>query len=128
MDEAKDMELVQEYACHGTEEAFATIVRRHVNMVYSVALRQVGNPQQAQDVTQAVFVILARKASHLSGKTILSGWLFRTARLTSVSFVRGEVRRQRREREASLMSSSDEEMPNTGPSWERLSPMLDIGV
>jgi len=57
-----DMELLQEYASRGSEEAFATLVSRHINMVYSVALRHVGNAHNAQEVTQAVFIVFARKA------------------------------------------------------------------
>ena len=76
-----DMELVREYAARNSEEAFAALVSRHVNLVYSVALRRTRDPHLAEEITQAVFVILARKAGSLGDKTILSGWLCRTARL-----------------------------------------------
>ena len=66
-------------------------------MVYSVALRKTGNPQAAEEVTQAVFIILAKKARALSKKTVLSGWLYQTARLTAANFLRAEIRRARRE-------------------------------
>ena len=78
-----DMELVREYAANRSESAFETLVARYVNLVYSAALRQVRHPELAEDVTQAVFVILARKAGALSPNTILSGWLYRTARFVS---------------------------------------------
>src|SRR5438067_1234272 len=75
-----DMDLLLEYVKHGSEPAFATLVSRHLSHVYSTALRQVGDVQLAQDVTQAVFIILARRAANIPRRTILSGWLFRTAR------------------------------------------------
>src|SRR6266516_3446500 len=74
-----DMELLEEYGSRGSEEAFATLVSRHINMVYSVALRHVGNLHNALEITQAVFIILAKKSRTLRRETIISGWLFQTA-------------------------------------------------
>src|ERR1035441_1254367 len=102
-----DMALVQEYAQSNAEQAFATLVSRHVNLVYSVALRQVHDPNLAEEITQAVFIILTRKAKSLSPKTILSGWLCRTARYVSGRALRTERRRQFREREAHMQSTLD---------------------
>ena len=73
---ADDMDLVREFAVNGSETAFATLVQRHVNLVYSAALRQLGNSHEAEEVAQAVFLILARKARRLRPGTILSGWLY----------------------------------------------------
>ena len=78
-----DMALVREYARGNSEEAFATLVSRHVGLVYSVALRQVGDPHLAEEITQVTFIILARKAASLSSKIISPGWLCRTARYAS---------------------------------------------
>jgi RNA polymerase sigma factor (sigma-70 family) len=100
-----DMALLQEYALRNSEEAFATLVSRHIDLVYSAALRHVGNHHQAQEITQAVFVILARKARSLSPKTVLPGWLFQTARLTAANHLRSEIRRARREQEAYMPTS-----------------------
>ena len=72
MTEPDDMQLLREYAAGNSEDAFATLVQRHVNLVYSVALRQLGDAHHAQDVAQAVFVILARKAASLRRETILT--------------------------------------------------------
>ena len=82
------------------------MVRRHINLVYSVALRQTGNAAHAEEITQAVFVILARKAAGLRPDTILEGWLHETTRLTALRFLRGERRRQRREQEVNAIHPS----------------------
>ncbi len=118
-----NMDLVREYAASRSEQAFETIVSRYINLVYSTALRQVRNPDLAQEVTQAVFIILARKAASLSPKTILSGWLYRTARYASADALKMEMRRQRREQEAQMEAVTS---PNESDSlWEQLSPLLD---
>src|SRR4029079_16896673 len=106
MQETADSELLQEYARSGSEAAFATLVARYVNLVYSAALRKTGNAHAADEVTQAVFIILAQKAGKLSRKTILSSWLYQTARLTASNFLRTEIRRARREQEACVQSLS----------------------
>ncbi|MGD0253016.1 MAG: sigma factor, partial [Verrucomicrobiota bacterium] len=87
-----DIELLAQYARHNSETAFTALVERYVNLVYSTALRRVGNPHAAEEITQAVFIILARKARSLSKRTVLSGWLYQTARLTAANFLRGEIR------------------------------------
>jgi RNA polymerase sigma factor (sigma-70 family) len=123
MTEPDDMQLLREYAAGNSEDAFATLVQRHVNLVYSVALRQLGDAHHAQDVAQAVFVILARKAASLRRETILTGWLYQTARFIAASFLRGERRRQRREQESFMQSNLDQ--PPSDAAWEQLSPLLD---
>jgi RNA polymerase sigma factor (sigma-70 family) len=120
------MDLVREYAARNSEPAFETLVRRHVSLVYSVALRQVGNPAQAEEITQAVFLILSRKAARLRPDTVLPGWLHETARFASASFLRGELRRQRREQEAYVQSKLQES--TTDPAWEQLAPLLDEAI
>src|SRR5690242_18465660 len=90
-----DMKLVREYARSNSEQAFATLVSRHIDLVLSVALRQVRDSHLAEEITQAVFIILARKASSLGPKTILSGWLCRTARYVSANALTVQRRRQR---------------------------------
>jgi DNA-directed RNA polymerase specialized sigma24 family protein len=100
MQELNDNALLQAYTEHYSEAAFATLVTRHVNKVYSVALRHTGNPHEAEEITQAVFVILARKSSRFGQGVVLEGWLYQTARLTALAFKRSERRRARREQEA----------------------------
>jgi RNA polymerase sigma factor (sigma-70 family) len=126
MPDASDMELLQDYERQGSEDAFAELVRRHINLVYSVALRHVGIAAQAEEITQAVFVILARKAAGLRPDTILEGWLHETTRLTALSFLRGERRRQFREQEAYMQSTLQESADTS--TWNQLAPLLDEAV
>ena len=126
MPDANDMDLVGEYATRNSEAAFETLVRRHVSLVYSVALRQAGNPALAEEITQAVFLILARKAARLRPDTVLAAWLHETARFASASFLRGEQRRRRREQEAYMQSRLQESAAD--PAWEQLAPLLDEAI
>ena len=123
MQDVPDMELVQNYHQQGSEEAFAELVRRHIGLVYSAALRRVGIAAQAEEITQAVFIILARKAASLRPDTVLEGWLYETTRLTSFSFLRRERRRQLHEQEAYMQSTLQE--PGEASAWQQLAPLLD---
>src|ERR1019366_6185857 len=126
MHDASDMELLRDYDRQGSEAAFAALVQRHINLVYSVALRHVGIAAHAEEITQAVFIILARKAAGLRADTILEGWLHETTRLTALSFLRGERRRQFREQEAYMQSTLQEH--NDAATWNQLAPLLDEAV
>ena len=122
MPELDDYELLAEFARSESEAAFAALVARYVNLVYSAALRFTGNPHHAGEITQAVFIILARKAGKLSPRSVLSGWLYQTARLAAANFMKGEIRRQRREQEAYMQSTLTEPGPGV---WEQIAPLLD---
>ncbi len=119
-----DMELLRAYATRNSEEAFAALVTRHVHWVYSAALRQVRDPDVAQEVAQAVFTILARKAGTLRPGTLLTGWLFNTVRFTAAAELRAAARRQRREQEAHMESMIQTE-PDPPSEWEQIAPLLD---
>jgi uncharacterized protein (TIGR03435 family) len=120
------MDLLREFAGQNSEPAFAELVRRHINLVYSVALRFTGNSGDAQDVTQAVFIILARKAAGLSARTVLTGWLYETTRFTAIRLLRTRARRQAHEQEAFMQSML--EKPADDNLWRQLAPHLEAAM
>jgi len=122
MSELDDHQLLAEFARRRSEIAFTELVRRHAGLVYSAALRFCSNPQHAEEITQAVFIILARKAGTLPSRVMVSGWLYQAARLTAANFVKGEIRRRRREQEACMQSTLNE--PDAA-AWETIAPLLD---
>src|SRR6185312_592480 len=123
MIDVPDAVLLEQFARNDSEEAFTEIVRRHVGLVHSVAFRQTQNAQHAEEITQAVFIILARKASSLGRKTILSGWLYHTARLTAANFQRAEIRRVHREQEVFMQTPDHDEQIDS--AWRDLEPLLE---
>ena len=123
-----DAALLRRYAQDRAEDAFAELVRRHVDGVYSTALRRVGGDTHlAEDVTQQVFVALAQKATSLSHHPVLTGWLYLTTRHESANVVRTEQRRKVREQEAHSMNEtvSDSGLP---ADWTRVAPVLDDAI
>ncbi|HEX7859122.1 MAG TPA: sigma-70 family RNA polymerase sigma factor [Verrucomicrobiae bacterium] len=121
----EDGELLEAYVREANEAAFESLVNRYLNLVYSAACRQTGDREQARDVTQAVFAILARKAGSLSSKTILSGWLYRTAHFVALEALRAAKRRKLRE--ASMIQQTEcEEKPQE--VWEKVWPKLDAAM
>jgi RNA polymerase sigma factor (sigma-70 family) len=118
-----DLALLKSYADGGSEEAFGELVARHVATVYSAARRQVGEPMAA-DVTQAVFLLLSRKASRLRGHAVLAAWLLTATRLVCRAALRKEIRRQQREQEAAAMPNLGEPS-EVQSAWEQVQPMLD---
>ncbi len=121
---ADDFELLREYSERGSDDAFRTLVERHSGMVHGAALRLLHDPEIAAEVTQAVFIILARKAGRLSPRTILAGWLYRTARFVALEARRAEHRRQRHQEEYVQMKDS----PETASVWERIAPHLEEAI
>jgi RNA polymerase sigma factor (sigma-70 family) len=126
MPELDDQQLLGEFVGRNSEAAFTALVARYVNLVYSTALRFTGNPHHAEEITQAVFIILARKAGGLRRGTVLSGWLYQTARLTAANYLRGEIRRQRREQEAYMQSTLNGSCDaSSQETWSQIAPLLD---
>src|SRR5688572_22981167 len=118
--------LLAEYATNGTEAAFREIVSRYVDFVYSMALRLVdGNSQLAEDVTQMVFISLARNARSLSSQVMLGGWLHHRTFHLATKAARSERRRQIREREAVAMNNLHDD---SNAQWREIAPILDEAI
>jgi RNA polymerase sigma factor (sigma-70 family) len=122
-----DSELLGRYARTRSEDAFTELVRRHVNLVYSAALRQVsGDAHHARDVAQTVFTDLARKAGSLACRASLTGWLYTSTRFAAAKIVRTE--RRRHHREDKFMRDPTNEISagvSPGTDWEKFHPVLD---
>ena len=121
-----DPQLLRAYAASRSEAAFAELVRRHVDFVYSAALRMVCDPHLAEDVTQGTFVALAKSASQLADRPVLSGWLHRTAQNIAAQTVRTIERRRAREQEAVAMNQLLSAEPDA--TWEQIAPELDAAL
>jgi len=93
-----DQRLLKEYAEQGSQQAFAELTQRYLRLVYATCRRETGSAELAEDATQAVFILMARKARELAGRDNLSGWLFQTSVLTARNARRSEARA----REASI--------------------------
>ena len=118
--------MLRAYAEDRSEAAFAELVRRHLDLVYSAALRMVCDAHLAKDVAQGVFVALAKNAGQLTDRPVLSGWLHRTAQNIAAQTVRTEVRRRAREQEAAAMNEAFSCESDAG--WEQIAPELDAAL
>jgi RNA polymerase sigma factor (sigma-70 family) len=116
-----DLELLRRYARRNAEDAFAQLVRRHLNLVFCAALRQVRSPELAEEVAQSVFTDLARQAERLAPNTILAAWLYQVTRRTAIDVVRREARRRLREQVAIELTA----MNATPADWTEIEPLLD---
>ena len=117
-----DAELLRRYVDARSEEAFAELVKRHLNLVYHAALRRTGDSHLAEDAAQNVFIDLARNATALSGHTALVGWLYTTARFAANRIAVAELRRRLREQEVYAMQDG----PSTPVAdWDEVRPALD---
>jgi len=133
---ANDLDLLREFTRDHSQDAFSALVKRHVNLVYSAALRQVRSPQLAEEVAQSVFADLARDAAKLGSGTgfqpvgSLTPWLFAVTRRTAIDVIRKESRRQLREQTAVGMNAMNAAESSAGvpPAWSEIEPLLDEGV
>jgi RNA polymerase sigma factor (sigma-70 family) len=120
-----DLDLLRRFARENSQDAFTEIVRRHVNLVYSAALRQVRSPQLAEEIAQSVFADLARNAGKLNnatgGSPVLTAWLYSVTRRTAIDVIRKESRRQLREQIVLEMNN----MNATANDWTQIEPLLD---
>src|SRR5438874_655068 len=107
-----DMRLLREYATRNSEAAFEQLVSRYAGLVYSAALRQLHEPDLAEEVTQAVFIILAQKAGRISEQTILTGWLFKTTRFVALAQGRAVAKRHKHHQEIQMQSAIQSTVPD----------------
>ena len=120
-----DPALLRRYAQDGAEDAFSELVSRHLGLVYHAALRQLGgDTRRAEEAAQAVFIDLARKASKLSRRPSLAGWLHTSTRFVATNLKRTEHRRQVREQEAFAMNEALSP-DRSDADWQRLRPVID---
>ncbi len=119
-----DNELLRDFARSGSESAFAELVRKHLNMVYSAAIREMaGRTQLAEEVAQEVFVELARQARGLADHPALAGWLYTSVRRIAANLRRAEARRSHRQLEYHSMSQLHSAQAD--PDWEQIRPVID---
>jgi RNA polymerase sigma factor (sigma-70 family) len=117
-----DRELLREFVERRSDAAFAELVRRHVDLVYSTALRLVGGTETAKDVSQSVFIRLASKAGSVREGNALPGWLYRATRFEAADAIRREQRRHQQENEAVNLSELN---ADPSPEWNALAPQLE---
>ncbi len=119
-----DFELLQAFSRQGDQPAFATLTRRHLDLVYATALRKVTDGGAAEEICQNVFGALARKAWQFAPDDSLPSWLHRTTLLESKSWLRGELRRRRREETAAELGTTMKTCEDQ-PAFHALVPLLD---
>ena len=118
----EDHELLCEYVERRSDQAFAALVERHIDLVYSTALRSVQDTHLARDIVQKVFILLARKPGSIRNARVLAGWLYRTTRFTVASTLRTERRRREHERAAMELNTLQPDSPSL---CQALAPYLD---
>jgi|GEM_PF-1230630 len=121
MNMTNDTQLLRDFAEHGSEPAFRQLVERHLPLVLGTARRTTGDPSLADEISQTVFILLARKAGRLRREVRLSGWLHNTTVFVARRAQRGDRRRKFREQEVVAMNAVE----TSGPGWDKVRPELD---
>jgi len=124
----EDHELLAEYVQHGSEAAFTSLVQRYTDFVYASAMRQIQNRMFAEEVTQTVFLTLARKAHRIRGNVVLSGWLHCATRFACLEVVRAESRRLQREAGFGRMVALEVDTEESGDVWGQEALLLDEAI
>src|SRR5580700_374632 len=117
----EDKRLLHEYVHNSSRRALEELARRHLDMVYSSALRQTGDPHLAEDVTQAVFLVLAQKAKTIRHGVATAGWLLSVTRCAAVNAMKKRTIQNRHER----LAAKSEATLSSADEWDRLAPLLD---
>jgi RNA polymerase sigma factor (sigma-70 family) len=125
-----DEVLFRRYISAGERDALGELARRYAGLVYSAARRQVGNAAMAEDISQEVFMIFARKARTLRNASGIGGWLLRTTRYVAANAIRSESRYKRREEAAKNNRSEVAPDPSADQDdfWDQIRPLLDVGI
>jgi RNA polymerase sigma factor (sigma-70 family) len=124
----EDRLLLHDFVTHGSRAAFESILRRYSRLVYSSALRQTRDTHLADDITQQVFILLARKAYRIPRDVLLSAWLLATTRYCCANARRARRSRAHHERKAAMQSPTETSTADSSPDWDRLSPLLDAAI
>ena len=129
---AHDLDLLRQFTRDQSQDAFTALVNRHVNLVFSAALRQVRSRQLAEEIAQSVFADLARGAERLKPDTVLTAWLYAVTRRTAIDVIHKESRRQLREQIAVEMNAMNAQHPipyfakcGNESIWQGIEPLLD---
>jgi len=125
-----DDELLRAYTGAGSDAAFAELTRRYINLVYSAACRQLRSGHDAEDVTQAVFLLLATKARRMPAGVVIPAWLLNATHFACRGVARSKARRHRHEQEAAAMSTAAQHAGDSSddPDWAKVAPVLDSAV
>src|SRR5215212_4618080 len=123
-----DAELIALYVREHSEPAFGQLVARHINLVYAAALRQLRDPQLAHDVTQDVFILLARRCADMDDRVVLPAWLHKAAVFAARNALKGAVRRRHHEMAARPVHAGCDSAEVDDHPFDDALPLLDEAI